>query len=108
VIEMARRKIKLTEELVKNAAAYSFKCDAFPKGTTIRWYLIELLAKVWEQGEGFNGKRPFGNSGWENDLYLPLVAGGFVKGELDEDGCLDLVDNESANTLVFAIIESMR
>jgi hypothetical protein len=36
--------------------------------TTIREYLVLILANVWFEGEGFSGKRPFGNSGWQYDL----------------------------------------
>jgi hypothetical protein len=35
---------------------------------TVRDYLKALLSKVVEEGEEFSGKRPFGNSGWEDDL----------------------------------------
>lgn len=44
---------------------------------TIRDYLKGLLTNLWTEGEGFSGKRPFGNSGWRHDLYRPLIAAGF-------------------------------
>lgn len=72
---------------------------------TVGHYLYTLLCTLWEEGEGFSGKRPFGNSGWEYDLYKPLIAGGFVSGELDEDGYIDFVDKESADELIFNCIE---
>jgi hypothetical protein len=54
---------------------------------TIREYLTKLLLKVWKEGEGFNGKRPFGTSSWEYDIYRALAKGGHVTGmEYDEDG----------------------
>jgi hypothetical protein len=28
----------------------------------------ELLKKVWFEGEEFNGKRPFGNSDWRDEI----------------------------------------
>jgi hypothetical protein len=40
---------------------------------TVRDYLVALLAKLWEDQEGFDGKRPFGNSGWDSDLITALV-----------------------------------
>lgn len=46
---------------------------------TVREYLQALLCAVWEEGEGFSGKRPFGNSGWEYDLTQPLIDAGLVK-----------------------------
>lgn len=47
---------------------------------TIGGYLKELLARVWDEEEGFSGKRPFGNSGWQGDIILPLVDAKLVKG----------------------------
>ena len=72
---------------------------------TVGHYLCKLLWTLWQEGEGFSGKRPFGNSGWEYDLYEPLVTGGFVTGELDEDGYIDSVDKESADELIFDCVE---
>jgi hypothetical protein len=57
--------------------------------STVRGYLIALLTELWPDGEAFSGKRPFGNSGWQCDLYLPLIKAGIVAGTLDEDGYLD-------------------
>lgn len=56
---------------------------------TVREYLIELLAGVWRDGEGFSGKRPFGNSSWEYDLYTPLARAGLIEATFDEDGYID-------------------
>lgn len=74
---------------------------------TVREYLKELLAKVWEHGEGFSGKRPFGNSGWERDLHKPLVVAGLVAGKQDEDGYIDEIDDAAANDLIFEAIEAL-
>lgn len=74
---------------------------------TIKGYLKALLTTLWKEGEGFSGKRPFGNSGWEYDLYVALVNAKVVKGKLDEDGCLDTVDNKAANKLIFEAINSL-
>ena len=68
-------------------------------------YLHTLLWELWRQGEEFSGKRPFGNSGWECDLYKPLIQGGFVKGELDEDGYVNDVDTKAANKIIFDCID---
>ena len=51
------------------------------EATTIREYLKALLEAVWSEGEGFSGKRPFGNSSWEYDLYRALVKGGSINGK---------------------------
>lgn len=80
---------------------------------TIGEYLILLLSAVWEEGECFSGKRPFGNSGWYMELYIALVKGGFVKGsfyEHDEDEEyyeLKDYDRHACDKLVFELIQSL-
>ena len=73
---------------------------------TIRDYLHSLLKTLWKEGEGFSGKRPFGNSGWKHELYLALVRGGIVDGEYDEeyDDLLDC-DEKEANKLILKAIK---
>ncbi|MFI1197720.1 hypothetical protein ACH4T9_31290 [Micromonospora sp. NPDC020750] len=78
------------------------------EAATIRDYLIELLAKVWEDGECFNGKRPFGNSGWEYDLYPPLIAAGLVPGRVGADGNVEDIDDRGASSLIAAAIRELR
>jgi len=75
---------------------------------TIRDYLIELLARVWSEGEYFNGKRPFGNSDWDYELFPPLITAGLVSGRLDEDGYADDIDDSSARRLIAAAIRELR
>lgn len=58
---------------------------------TVRGYLVALLAAVWDEGEGFSGKRPFGNSGWHGDFDQAFIKAGLVPGQLDEDGWVDEV-----------------
>lgn len=77
------------------------------KAATIRDYLVALLKKVWQENECFNGKRPFGNSGWEYDLYAPMVAAGLVAGEIDEDGCLVDMDDRAAHDLIAEAIKAL-
>jgi len=80
---------------------------------TVREYLKKLLSTLWEEGEGFSGKRPFGNSGWELDLYLPLIKAGVVKGKLvdDDEECWveEFSDSEKkkANKLIFQAIDAL-
>lgn len=74
---------------------------------TIGDYLVNLLLSLWIQGEGFSGKRPFGNSGWEYELYHPLVKAGLIWGELDEDDCLVNYDYASADLLIINAIKSL-
>ena len=74
---------------------------------TIGSYLVELLASLWNEKDSFNPKRPFGNSGWQYDIYIVLVDEGIVSGTIDEYG--DLVVFESrdeirANKIILDII----
>jgi hypothetical protein len=75
--------------------------------TTVRAYLIKLLTCVWEDGESFNGKRPFGNSGWQYEVYAALIKAGIIKGILDEDGDIENVDYRAADDLVGEAIERL-
>ena len=45
---------------------------------TIRSYLVELLVLLWREGEGFSGKRPFGEGGWQHVMCDALAEAGFV------------------------------
>lgn len=67
---------------------------------TVRGYLVALLAEVWEHTEGFSGKRPFGNSGWDWDLMLPLIKAAFITGTLDEDGYIEDCDDRAGKKLI--------
>jgi hypothetical protein len=62
---------------------------------TIGEYLIKLLATVWRQGEDAV-HRPFGNSGWQWEVYEALVRGKLADGTitLDEDGNVEVIDTD--------------
>jgi hypothetical protein len=77
------------------------------RAETVREYLVMLLTAVWRQGEGFSGKRPFGNSGWEWDLFGPLVKAGLIVGTFDGDGFLDACDEQRGNALIAAAIAEL-
>lgn len=57
--------------------------------TTIGGYLCGLLLDLWREGEGFDSKRPFGNSAWEYELYVALARADVIPDALDEDGYWD-------------------
>lgn len=57
--------------------------------STLREYLLALLSKLWEEGSDFSGKRAFGNSDWQWDVYAALIKAGFVEGEIDEYGSVN-------------------
>jgi hypothetical protein len=73
--------------------------------TTVKEMLQELLIKVWNEEEGFSGKRPFGNSGWKYDVAAVLISQGYLPGELDEEGYIDSVDMVEFDTLVTKLIK---
>ncbi len=52
---------------------------------TVREYLLNLAHKCWEEGEGFSGKRPFGNSGWEHEIYTAIAKSGMIEAKFDSD-----------------------
>lgn len=86
------------------------KNDAGAK--TIREYFGLLLAEIWRKKEGFSGKRPFGNSGWEYDIFRALAKGGAIKcGEPDGadpyEDYLNEIDDEEAGELVKGMIAAL-
>lgn len=70
---------------------------------TIREYLINLLRRVCVEQEGFSGKRPFGNSGWEFELYKALIIGGAMEGKMDSDDC----DVKEGNRLILLAVDAL-
>jgi hypothetical protein len=75
---------------------------------TVRDYLVELLSEVWRHEAGFNSKRPFGNSGWQHDLYAPMVRAGLTPGTFDEyDELGGDFDYRDADKLVLAAIAEL-
>lgn len=74
---------------------------------TIRGYLKALLLELWQKGEGFSGKRPFGSSCWEIDLYEPLITANLIEGEFDSAGYVEKCDNKSAHEIIKNAILSL-
>lgn len=87
--------------------ALRFDSDA-GQNLTIREWFIDLARLAWTEGEGFSGKRPWGNSGWESAVYLPLVKHGAMPGELAENGgWLDDWDDVVGQALVANMLDHM-
>jgi hypothetical protein len=81
-----------------------FKPSEFGKVMTLREYCKNLLCTLWEEGEGFSGKRPFGNSDWDFNVFKELVKKEYVAGSIDEYGDLVEVDpNAAAKVITDAI-----
>jgi len=62
---------------------------------TIRDYLKALLNQLWMEDEGFSGKRPFGNSGWQHEIYNSF------------DECDDIPEDTEYDPLVFLAISAL-
>ena len=78
------------------------------KANTIGEYLIQLLATLWDEQDGFSGKRPFGNSGWEYDLYVPLVKANIISGDIDEEyGDILSLDEKAGHKIIADLIQSL-
>ncbi|HDR9163632.1 TPA: hypothetical protein QDB28_004036 [Burkholderia vietnamiensis] len=89
---------------------FVFHSNDLNRDLSIREYLHELLKTLWDEGEGFSGKRPFGNSCWEFDLYCALIKAGAVDGRISEEGYLDEIpraERDKANTIVFSLIAKL-
>lgn len=74
---------------------------------TIGEYFEKLLLTLWDEQEEFSGKRPFGNSGWEYDVYASLISAGVVDGSLDEEGYVVDVTYSAANDIVCKMIKQI-
>jgi hypothetical protein len=74
---------------------------------TVREYLMKLLLTVWDEKEGFSGKRPFGNSSWEVELYRALIFGGAIEGRVDADGDVDGYDDDRADAVIRRAIKDI-
>jgi hypothetical protein len=77
------------------------------EAATIGEYLAELLHALWAEGEGFSGKRPLGNSGWERNLYDALARAEAIEctwvGEGDDRELLTH-DQKAADELIHSAI----
>lgn len=87
----------------EDALGLRFDSDAGDNGT-IRQYLYALLSTLWEEEEGFSGKRPFGNSGWAYDMYKPLIKAEYMDGKLDSNGYIEKCDKKKGKAIVHELI----
>lgn len=70
---------------IKEIANLKMKGPVFKADLTIKGYLLLLLAKVFEEGESFNSKKQFFNSGWDYYLFFTLAKYGLISVEYDEN-----------------------
>jgi len=74
---------------------------------TIGKYLLNLLNEVWVEGEGFSGKRPFGNSGWKYELYYALAEAKAIPATFYEYGEVDTFDKDAAIALINSAVQAL-
>lgn len=78
---------------------------------TIRQYFHKLLSTLWDDPEGFGGKRPFGNSCWYYPIIYALVDAGAISGSVrrDDEGYVEdcKFDGEEAEQFVQGLIAQM-
>ena len=67
---------------IGNAKIYHWDVDS---DMTVNDYLRDLLVTLLEEGEGFSGKRPLGNSGWEDAMSRSIALVGVVEYERTGD-----------------------
>lgn len=91
----------------QRALALPMPDDNDADAATIGEYLIKLLARLWDEKEAFDGKRPFGNSDWDGELIVALIQAGAIEGELDEDGYINSCDDDAAEELIAAAIQAL-
>jgi hypothetical protein len=72
---------------------------------TVKDFLEQLLLTVWAEEEEFSGKRPFGNSGWKQDIGAALIEAGIIGGKLDEDGYIESWDTWEFDALMQNLIK---
>jgi hypothetical protein len=74
------------------------------RAATVGEFLASLLSALWLEGEGFSGKRPLGNSDWQWQVYMSMVAGGLAEGIINKWGDEDISDEGAANELILQAI----
>lgn len=79
------------------------------EGMTFREFWKYVSLELWREGEGFSGKRPGVDSGWQSLVVDNLVASGFIKAnitqEITEDDWIEYDLLEDAEKYVNGLIE---
>lgn len=76
--------------------------------TTIGDYFARLAEQAWIEEEGFSGKRPFGNSGWQHEVYHALVTNKVITGEIDNYGYVEDYDGHAADQIITSVLKFLR
>ena len=97
---------KFTSAQVAAALETRFLSDDLHKRVSLRQYFKAQLSALWRESDGFSGKHPLGNSGWDWEIAIMLIKHGFIKGELDRNGDLENYPAE-ATAFIEACIAAM-
>lgn len=81
--------------------------DNDANAATIGDYFIRLAEQAWIEEEGFSGKRPFGNSGWQHDIYRALVENKVITGEFDDRYLVDY-DGQAGDQIINSLLAFLR
>lgn len=84
-----------------------FKSSDLNKRVTVRQFLSLLLERLWDEGEGFSGKRPFGSSGWKSDLEVAFIKAKIIEGSLDEYGYIEDSDTPEFDRIMLEVIKAL-
>lgn len=85
----------------------SFHSNDLNETISIHEYLHKLLSTLWEEQDGFSGKRPFGNSGWAWEIFACLIRFGEIPGKLDEYGDVEEGDFSDCEQIIREYIEML-
>lgn len=70
---------------------------------TIGQYLAVLLDVMWESDDA----KPFGNSGWKNEVFSALAAAGLINATEDPYGGYTNMDTRAGERLIQDAIRSL-
>lgn len=81
--------------------------------TTIREFFADCFLTFWREGEGFNSKRPFGNSGWENELVFAVAKHRNLPGRrgeplVDEEGYFNSIEEKDEDQILRDITAALQ
>lgn len=76
---------EVTDEQLLELCDRPFECYDFSQPITLRWWVFQTITKLFYETEGFSGKRPHGNSGWDYYLYRPFIDAGLITEPFTDD-----------------------
>jgi len=71
---------------------------------SLREFFCNLLVKLWDDPCGFSGKRPYGNSDWDEPVYAALIKAGIISGEFYSEGYIKDCDYWAGSEFISKMI----